>query len=238
MAGWNKGIGNHHFSIAGKYNAVSELRKQPISTSASMVRRIVELGDNLIDTLMDKVLDFAIREAGLTDIDKKALGSLLGNIVKKNKGILPDLTIGANTWNYSYSRFYTVTWHELTHSSHYSLLGPDIWKSYIYYILDYGCYGDGKAPDDKKGICDVGESWAYANERYCGKHFGITRQTCSSSEWFYDHYKKLDGLLYNGTLTRKQMYDCLITSDGQPCLTFDDYWAELCRQYPQIISVK
>ena len=140
---------------------------------------------------------------------------------------MPDLTIGANTLNYNYGRFYTVTWHELAHSSHFSLIGADVWKTYIHYILDYGCYGDGNAPLARRGICDLSESWAYANEHYCGKQFGREWDPCSNDEWFFKHYQQLDGILYKGKMTRSQMYRHLKKADGQPCLSFEEYWQDL-----------
>ena len=88
---------------------------------------------------------------------------------------------------------------------------------------------DGSAPPDKKGICDLGENWAYANERYCGKQFGRTRETCSSSEWFFSHYKQLDDILNNGKMTRSQMYWHLKKADGQPCLTFEEYFEAVSK---------
>ena len=206
------------------------------SSSASMIRRVAELGDKEIRILLDKLLDFTVREGYLPELNKDLVIPVLNHIVNACKGLLPDLTIGTNTWDYTYAGFYSVAWHELTHSSHFSLLGSDVWKTYIYYVLDYGCYGDGSAPEDKKGICDVGESWAYANERYCALQFGRKGETCSKSEWFFPHYKQLDNLLSNHKLTRKQMYDCLINSSKQPMLTFDAYWEELKNKYPSVVN--
>ena len=198
------------------------------SSSASMIRRVAELGDEEIRVLLEKLVDFASRETDLTEIiDKEVVVPILQELLKLCEGLLPDLTIGANTRDYSYGRFYSVTWHELTHSSHFSLVGPEVWKTYIYYILDYGCYGDGSAPEEKRGICDLGESWAYANEHYCGKQFGRINDPCSRLEWFFKHYQQLDKILNSGKMTRGQMYWHLKKADGQPCLTFNEYLDEL-----------
>ena len=197
------------------------------SSSASMVRRVVGLGEEEVKVMLEKLVDFAARETTLPKMDKEIVVPILQKLLKLCEGLLPDLTIGANTRDYSYGRFYTVTWHELTHSSHFSLIGPEVWKTYIHYILDYGCYGDGSALPDKKGLCDLGESWAYANEHYCGKQFGREWDTCLDSEWFFPHYKQLDDILCNGKKTRAQMYQHLKKAAGRPCLTFEEYWEEL-----------
>lgn len=143
---------------------------------------------------------------------------------------LPDLTVGVRTSNNRYMRHYTVTWHELTHSSHFAQAGADVWAKYIDYIVEYGAYGDGKAKTEGMYICDLGESWAYANERYCKKIcFGDATSTLSDREWFYLHYQAIYNVLNEGVLTRKQMYDCL-TGDVK---SYDDFRKALVARYPE-----
>ena len=122
---------------------------------------------------------------------------------------LPDVTIG--TEGKDYYDIYTVVWHELSHASHFSKAGEGLWGRYVNYIVTHGGYGDGTAEAKGKEICELGESWAYAHERYCSyKKFGCLDNS-GSSEWFSHNIDFLYNILLNNVLTPKEIFDCLET---------------------------
>ena len=120
---------------------------------------------------------------------------------------MPDVTIG--TKGCDYYQIYNVVQHELTHASHFSNAGEVLWGRYINYIVTHGCYGDGTAETKGKDICELGESWANAFERYssCLK-FGFDNNS-GNSYWFNSTIDNLFDLMFNKVLTPKEIYDCL-----------------------------
>lgn len=166
------------------------------SSSASMIRRLSGFEGGTITYLAGKLIDFLSGSYTLYWV----------------KDALPDLTIGTSGTN-TYGSLYTTTWHELTHSSHYSKAGKDVWAPYIDYIVANQGYGEkGTTESVGKNVCDLGESWAYANERYRYKErFGVdATNTLSDSQWFYEHYMSIYNVLDKGILTRQEMYACLL----------------------------
>lgn len=147
---------------------------------------------------------------------------------------LPDITIGMSSEyvnkspNNGYMEHYHVVWHELTHASHFRQAGELVWGPYINYIVTHGAYGDGSSTSTGRYICELGESWAYANESI--------KAGCHPSElttdWFYSSCVGIYNLLKNGTLTRKQMYDCL-TTDIKSITAFKN---RLIEMYPSKTS--
>ncbi len=143
---------------------------------------------------------------------------------------LPDITIGMSSEyvnkspNNGYMEHYHVVWHELTHASHFRQAGELVWGPYINYIVTHGAYGDGSSTSTGRYICELGESWAYANESIkAGCH-----PSALTTDWFYSSCVGIYNLLKNGTLTRKQMYDCL-TSDIK---SITDFKNRLIEMYP------
>ncbi|MBQ7254051.1 MAG: hypothetical protein IJS30_05195 [Bacteroidales bacterium] len=117
---------------------------------------------------------------------------------------MPDITIGMAIFPSShYSQHYFEVWHELFHASHFAKVGEVVWAPYINYIVLNNGYGDGTSSSIGKGICELGESWAFANQYYS------SRQTWKSSIWFTNSVASIKQLLDTGVLTRKQIYDCL-----------------------------
>lgn len=149
---------------------------------------------------------------------------------------LPDITIGMSGNNRSphkgYSHQYNIVWHELTHASHFRQAGEAVWGPYIDYIVwcylrNQGTYGDGTATSVGRDICELGESWAYANE------FLVSGADPNDfSRWFKDSFLGIYNIQHEGTLTRKQMYDCL-TSDVKSIGDFKD---KLIDRYPNKTS--
>lgn len=127
---------------------------------------------------------------------------------------LPDVTIGTKRKNlYTckdiYQSIYNTVFHELTHASHFSNAGEVLWGRYINYIVTHGCYGDGTAETKGKDICELGESWANAFERYSSySKFGIDNKS-GRSYWFNSTIDNLFDLMFHKVLTPKEIYDCL-----------------------------
>ena len=140
---------------------------------------------------------------------------------------LPDITIGMSvsgaTPNSNYKKHYYSVWHELFHASHFSQAGEGVWAPYINYIVSQGfSYGDGTAKETTgKNVCELGESWAYANEF-------ITSGSYRYGLWFDNTILSNYSLLRSSVLTRKQMYDCL-TKDVK---SIDDFKTALKKKYP------
>ena len=140
---------------------------------------------------------------------------------------LPDITIGMSepgaTPNSNYKKHYYTVWHELFHASHFSQAGEGVWGPYINYIVTHGFgYGDGTAKETTgKNICELGESWAYANEY-------ITSGSYRYGYWFDSTISSNYSMLNTKVLTRKQMYDCL-TKDVK---SIDDFKTALKKKYP------
>lgn len=116
-------------------------------------------------------------------INSSKLAEYLGPYTFILKLFLPDITLGLSECR-SYADIYATTVHELSHASHYMVVGNDYWDKYIDYIItsfissNMVMYGTGS--EENHGYCEVGEMWAYYmqstlyNERYPGsnKYFG------------------------------------------------------------------
>ena len=195
------------------------------SSSASMIRRVNGYEGGKVTSFAKALLDTLSQRTGIEGLDR----------------VLPDLTIGTFYTRYDgykgdcYRIIYKATWHELTHSSHYSQAGDDVWAKYIDYIVKYGAYGNGTVkPGDETGktgmdICELGECWAYANEHYRQKElFNRDQNTLSTGEWFFVHYQSICKVMDNGVLTREEMYKCL-TPDVK---SYADFKSALKLRYP------
>lgn len=158
----------------------------------------------------------------------------IGAVGKVIRMGLPDVTIGMSSShvnkspNNGYLEHYHVVWHELTHASHFRLAGETVWGPYINYIVTHNGYGDGSATTVGRNICELGESWAYANESIKA---GCIPGSLTHA-WFYEGCNGIYNILINDILTRKQMYDCL-TPDVK---SITDYKAKLIERYPSKTS--
>ncbi|MGN0190534.1 MAG: hypothetical protein ACI39U_02655 [Candidatus Cryptobacteroides sp.] len=110
-------------------------------------------------------------------VSEPLIASVLGQYAFLAKLFSPDITIGASG-NDDYDSIYSVTVHELAHSSHYAVRGNDFWNPYIRYILtSFVNTGDayGTGVEEGYGYCETGEMWAYYlsslmyKERYGGQ---------------------------------------------------------------------
>ncbi len=105
------------------------------------------------------------------------------------KVFAPDITIGAKGCN-GYSDLYDTVVHELSHASHFKVVGTKYWNKYAWYILSsyitsgWMTYGDGS--DSDAGYCEVGEMWGYYMESVMHKdRYGGTIPAYGTSYWFY-----------------------------------------------------
>ncbi len=101
----------------------------------------------------------------------------------------PDITIGAKGCD-TYSKLYDATVHELSHASHFRVVGTDYWNKYIWYIISSYIstggmtYGDGAGGN--AGYCEVGEMWGYYMESMMHKdRYGGSTPAYGTSFWFY-----------------------------------------------------
>jgi len=190
-----------------------------LKVSYSSAPMLHHLFDENMSSIVSNLIQALISESSSSEI--KSIEQLIRSGV-------PDITIGMSTKaaspNSNYKSHYYTVWHELFHASHFSQVGASVWIPYIFYIVSNGFgYGDGTAPKtDGKNICELGESWAYANQYYSANY------TWSSSIWFGQSVVSIKQLLDTEVLTRKQLYDCL-TKDVR---SIDDFKRKLIKEYP------
>lgn len=140
---------------------------------------------------------------------------------------LPDVTIG--TYGKDYDDIYNVVWHELSHSSHFAQAGEVVWGRYINYIVTHDGYGDGSADTQGRDICELGESWAYAHERYSSFIRNGEEDDSGWSQWFASSIDILEKLMINKVLTPKEIYLCLTSK----VKSIDDLEQKLLEKYEE-----
>ena len=145
---------------------------------------------------------------------------------------LPDITIGTKEGR-TFDNIYYSTYHELTHASHFAQAGESVWGPYINYIVTSwasgnGCYGDGTSTSKGRDICELGESWAYANESFLYYSKKGTYYIFGARNWYSNPIIGIYDLIINNVLTRKQINDCM-TSDIK---SINDLKNKLNAKYP------
>lgn len=147
---------------------------------------------------------------------------------------LPDITVGLKDMDdcSHYADIYATTWHELTHSIHFRHVGEFVWGKYIGFIVSSklkgkDVYGDGTENSTGMRICELGESWAYANERllYDRK---FTYKSVGRSNWFGPSITSLFSLMDDETLSMADIYCCL----SKDVLSIDELKQKLLMTYP------
>ncbi|MGM9785204.1 MAG: hypothetical protein ACI3ZI_09180 [Candidatus Cryptobacteroides sp.] len=118
-------------------------------------------------------------------------------------------------------------YHELSHASHYSVVGAEYWAQYISHIVrsvlnGEDCYGAGNRNDRKEHICEVGEAWGYLNSRLAGKaNYG-------NGYWFS---KAVDA--FHSTLSISQVFKSDLFEALTPTTTLvDSVCINLCKANP------
>lgn len=128
---------------------------------------------------------------------------------------LPDLFIDISSDSYSIIGSNVV--HELSHASHYRSVGENMWGRYINYIVLNWGYGDGSSTSEGRYICELGESWAYAHERYL-----YPGSTSGFSQWFAPCIDAIEVLLEDDDISPSDYFKqlkkgvCNITSVQEP----------------------
>lgn len=122
-------------------------------------------------------------------LESDLIKSYLGKFAPLVEFFLPDLTLGLDERN-DYRSIYSVTCHELAHTSHFAKAGTEYWDKYIRYIIESfvlqggEAYGDGTRTG--AGYCEVGEMWAYYLESKMYKErYGGSFPSFGTSYWFY-----------------------------------------------------
>lgn len=130
---------------------------------------------------------------------------------------MPDVIIGTNS--IKSERLYELVCHELSHASHYQVVGDDYWTKYVNYIITYGSYGDGTG--NNSGVCGVGEMWGYAMgyieeyEKYKGGVYGNIPHPVNNDGVVFDYWFTPDiiwGIYRDGILNKKQISDCMTSN--------------------------
>ncbi len=142
-------------------------------------------------------------------ISNDLISNFLGIYAAIVKIFAPDITIGASGKG-SYSSLYNETVHELSHASHFSIVGTSYWNKFIGYILTSylntgNTYGDKSA--NNYGYCEVGEMWAYYLESEMHKdRYGGSVPAYGTSWWFYPQiFRYLD----DRNISRSQIFAAL-----------------------------
>ena len=143
-------------------------------------------------------------------INSSKIAEYLGPYTFILKLFLPDITLGLSECR-TYADIYATTVHELSHASHYMVVGNGYWDKYIDYIItsfissNMVMYGTGS--EENHGYCEVGEMWAYYmqstlyNERYPGsnRYFG-------QNYWFHPQIFRY---LEERGITKSQLFAAL-----------------------------
>ena len=97
-------------------------------------------------------------------INSSKIAEYLGPYTFILKLFLPDITLGLSECR-TYADIYATTVHELSHASHYMVVGNGYWDKYIDYIItsfissNMVMYGTGS--EENHGYCEVGEMWGF-----------------------------------------------------------------------------
>lgn len=147
---------------------------------------------------------------------------------------LPDITIGGYVQDKDkYGVLHAKIWHELSHASHFSQVGEVYWGRYINHIVTHGGYGT-SSNSTGWNICELGESWAYANELYDYRSMPKCRMNnddfCGIDGWLKRGSTLfIYNLISNKVLSIGELYNCL-TNDVK---SLSDFKHKLYTTYPE-----
>ena len=123
-----------------------------------------------------------------------------------------------------------TVFHELSHASHFSVVGEPFWGQYIEHIVvrntSTSCYGDGLANDAKQRICELGEMWGYCNQRLKG------RSSYGNIYWFNPAIMALKETISGGYVSLAEAFSCLTSST----CSVDDFFDNLLENFPDSIA--
>lgn len=122
--------------------------------------------------------------------------------------------------------------HELTHSSHFTSSGGEIWSHIISEICinslqdeNSDVYGDGCSDRPSQLFTELAESWAYARNAV---KFGDA-DTTYKDQWFRHSSLTFMTLIQDRILSEEEIA-CCMTAD---VLNMDDLCCKLCGEYPE-----
>lgn len=128
--------------------------------------------------------------------------------------LLPDIFVFPGNQRSSYT-LYETTLHELSHASHFSVVGTDYWNKYINYIANsYLNYKSPYASEniEHSGICAVGEMWGYAMGyiyQYEKYKDGVSKEDSYPGYDYYFHPDILWDIYRDSYLDKGEIYRCL-----------------------------
>lgn len=130
--------------------------------------------------------------------------SIILNVIKY---ALPDITIHQQE---SYNKTQQVIYHEMSHASHFAGTGTSVWVPLIVYNALCGSsgYGDGTDNNHMQDVCELSESWGFANERIMQKVLGET-PTAWSGDWFSPSIDAIFTLIDRGIVSEKDILQCM-----------------------------
>ena len=164
-------------------------------------------------------------------VDDEQIAKYLGKLQTVVRLFLPDITLGTREEK-DYCDIYLSVVHEMSHASHFSVVGKTYWNHFIDYIITSyiasggsQVYGDGTMP--YAGYCEIGEMWAYYNESKMFKErYGGTLPTFGTSFWFRPQiFRYLD----ERGLGRSQLFKAL-TAD---VISRETLLQKLIKLYPE-----
>lgn len=121
-------------------------------------------------------------------VDNTLIGEFLGVYSILLKIFLPDVTLGLDGCD-DYANIYALTQHELSHASHFAVVGKDWWMKLETYILksfvSSGGILYGSGSDDDRGWCEVAEMWAYYHQTVLfQKRYTRSSYVFGTNYWF------------------------------------------------------
>jgi len=121
-------------------------------------------------------------------LDRTLIGAFLGDFTSIIKSFLPDVMLGLKD-TYNYDDIFSLTVHELSHTSHYEKAGNTFWNSFIGFILSSfvssGGLMYGRGNESDAGYCEVGEMWSYYLEnKLYRERYGTEALSSGANFWF------------------------------------------------------
>ena len=149
----------------------------------------------------------------------------------------PDILIV--THNKTYDDLYAVTFHELSHASHFTSIGEWNYGKLIWYEMTHGnnkhLYGVGGTGSEGEGYCEVSETYAFSIENFVRHRLlGVFNPERGQTSYYFfaDYVKVLSRILIDGTLSPAEVFSCLT----QDIKSMDSLLECLCNRYPSKAS--
>lgn len=143
----------------------------------------------------------------LCQVPSPTLTSLVLGVMKY---LLPDIVI--ETDSNDYDTIAQSVYHEMSHASHFAMAGTTQWLKIMagtarYSIPVNRMYGDGLDNDAIQDFLELGESWAFANERVFLNDPELNKD--ESWFWFDPAVTAIYNIIDKSILTEKQFLSCM-----------------------------